>query len=64
MLNFLKKRCEPEQSPDQQRKVEVVLAMQKEILELYELPVGPVSLADELAAVRASFDRAARDDQE
>jgi ABC-type branched-subunit amino acid transport system ATPase component len=51
--DFLKKRGEPEQTAEQQRKIETVLAMQTEILALYEPPAG---LADELAAVRASFD--------
>jgi len=63
MWDFLKAICELEQSTEQQRKVEVVLAMQREILALYEQPMEPVCLVDELAIVRASFDQAARGEQ-
>lgn len=60
MWDFLKKRREAEQRAEQQRKIETVLAMQTEILALYERPAEPLGLADELAAVRARFDQGAR----
>ena len=55
MLGILKKRREVEKAVEQQRKIEMVMAMQAEILALYEQPVEPVGLEDGLAAVKASY---------
>lgn len=62
MQEMLKKRREVEKAAEQQRKIEMVMAMQAEILALYEQPVEPVVLEDELAAVKASFERGLRND--
>lgn len=53
MWDFRKKR----QTAEQQRKVERVLEAQEAFLALYEQPARPASLQDELAAVKASFER-------
>lgn len=58
MFDFWKKRREAEQ----QRKVDQVLRAQEAVLALYE-PVRPATLQDELAAVKASFERGLRDDR-
>jgi hypothetical protein len=58
MFNFGKKRREAEQ----QRKVDQVLRAQEEVLALYE-PVRPATLQDELASVKASFERGLRRDR-
>jgi len=52
MFDFRKKRREAEQ----QRKFDQVLRAQEEILALYE-PTRPATLQDELATVKASFER-------
>lgn len=57
MWGFGKKRCEAEQT----RKVEALLEAQKAFLELYEEVAKPASVADELAAVRASLDTSNRE---
>ena len=57
MFDFWKKR----RDTDQQRKFDRVLRAQEEVLALYE-PGTPVSLADELKAVEASFEQGRRDD--
>lgn len=53
MWDFWKKR----QDQEQQRKVERVLEAQEAVLALYRELDKPVSQADELAAVKASFER-------
>jgi len=53
MFDFLKKRREAEQA----RKVERVLDAQEAFLALYAQLDKPRSQADELAAVKASFER-------
>lgn len=52
MWDFWKKQ----QTAEQARKVERFLEAQEAILALYEQPARPASLADELAAVKASFE--------
>lgn len=59
MFNFGKKRQEAEQ----QRKIEQLLRTHEEFLALYEQPARPATLQDELAAVKASFERGVRDDR-
>lgn len=54
---FGKKRREAEL----QRKFDQVMQAQKEVMTLYE-QARPVSLADELNAVAASFEKGRRDD--
>ncbi|WP_454869835.1 hypothetical protein [Pseudomonas putida] len=46
-----------QQTAEQARKVERVLEAREAFLALYEQPARPVSLQDELDAVRASFER-------
>jgi len=58
MFNFWKKRREAEQ----QRKFEAVMDAHEAVLALYE-PARPATLQDELAAVKASFERGLSDDQ-
>ena len=53
MWDFRKKR----QTAEQQRKVERVLDAQERFLALYQELDKPRSQADELAAVKASFER-------
>lgn len=53
MWDFRKKQ----QDQEQQRRIERVLEAQEAFLALYEQPSRPVSLQDELAAVKASFER-------
>ena len=77
MFNFLKKRREAKQQwqidqvlraqeAEQQRKFEVVRDVQEAILALqariYE-PARPATLQDELASVKASFERGLRGDR-
>ncbi|MNR47176.1 hypothetical protein D3C85_1662440 [compost metagenome] len=59
MFNFGKKRREAEQ----QRKIEQLLRTQEEFLALYEQPARPATLQDELASVKASFERGLRGDR-
>jgi len=56
MWDFLKKRRETQRVAEQQRKINQVLDMQQQILALYERP-EPLSHTDELARVKASFER-------
>lgn len=56
MFDFWKKRRDTEL----QRKFDRVLRAQEEVLALYE-SATPVSLADELKAVAASFEQGRRD---
>jgi hypothetical protein len=58
MLDFLKKR----RAAEQQRKIDQVLALQMEVLALYEQPAKPITLQDELNAVAASFEGPAKAD--
>lgn len=57
MFNFWKKHREAEQ----QRKFDQVLRAQEEVMALYE-SATLASLADELKAVAASFEKGRRDD--
>ena len=63
MWDFLKKRRGAERLAQQQRNIEATLDMQQQILALYEQS-EPLSQADELARVKASFERGLRGDQE
>ena len=59
MFDFGKKRQEAEQ----QRKIEQLLRTQEEFLVLYEQSARPATLQDELASVKASFERGLRDER-
>ncbi|MNB89476.1 hypothetical protein D3C75_365080 [compost metagenome] len=53
MFNFGKKRRETAQA----RKIEALLEAQEQFLALYEQPTRPATVQDELARVKASFER-------